>query len=397
MTAEPIMERDEPRVTNPAVTFDPGPNEARDAGIGAPIGAGEAGDQPANPFVARHPFLVGYGFLALLAGTMLASHLTTFVLAFVFLYLISDVMTNDVRRLMPILPKALLFSVLYVAVIALLTVFFLNTLPNVLRQVPQFAVDIQTEAINQFEAANVRWNLTQYVDPMEVRSRIFEATGTAIKAIALEMTSVYKVAIYFIFALVINLLLYHDTSKVDAVFARRPGSLMSFLYRFLMTRARTFYFFLKRVMGGQIIISAINTVISAAVIFALGLPKPVLLIAIVFTCGLFPVVGNLVSNSILTAIALISYGPLGAVICLGLLIVIHKLEYFLNSKIIGDIVKLPMSVTLASLVICEVLLGVVGLMLAIPLVLFLRHELERVPGLGPLETSAALAGSAVID
>jgi predicted PurR-regulated permease PerM len=142
-----------------------------------------------------------------------------------------------------------------------------------------------------------------------------------------------------------------------------------------------FYFYFKQVMGGQIIISLINTVISSIIVFWLHLPNPLLLIGLIFFCGLFPVVGNLVSNTILTVIAFVSIGIWAAGVCLALLIVIHKLEYFLNSKIISGIVNLPMVVSLTSLVICEVLLGLVGLMLAIPLLLFLRYELEHIPGL----------------
>jgi predicted PurR-regulated permease PerM len=44
-------------------------------------------------------------------------------------------------------------------------------------------------------------------------------------------------------------------------------------------------------------------------------------------------------------------------------------------------VNLPMVVTLTSLIVCEVLLGIVGLILAIPLVLYLRYELEHIPGI----------------
>jgi len=105
-----------------------------------------------------------------------------------------------------------------------------------------------------------------------------------------------------------------------------------------------------------------------------------LLIGAVFVFGLLPVAGNLISNTILTVMAFVTIGPWAAAICLGLLIGVHKLEYFLNSKIIGDIVHMPMFITLTSLVVCEVLFGIVGLMLAIPLVLFLRHEFEQMPG-----------------
>jgi predicted PurR-regulated permease PerM len=132
-------------------------------------------------------------------------------------------------------------------------------------------------------------------------------------------------------------------------------------------------------MGGQVIISLINTVISSVAIFGLGLPHPFLMIFIVFFCGLFPVVGNLISNSALIINAFVSIGLWGAGACLILLISIHKLEYFLNSRIIGGIVRLPMAVSLAALIFCEVLLGIPGLILAIPLLLFFRHEFEHIP------------------
>jgi predicted PurR-regulated permease PerM len=38
-------------------------------------------------------------------------------------------------------------------------------------------------------------------------------------------------------------------------------------------------------------------------------------------------------------------------------------------------------VTLAALIVSEVLLGIIGLILAIPLLLYVRSELESVPGL----------------
>jgi len=134
-------------------------------------------------------------------------------------------------------------------------------------------------------------------------------------------------------------------------------------------------------MGGQVIIALINTLISTVVIFALDLRHPYLMIFVVFFCGLFPVVGNLMSNSVLTINAFASTGMWGTVVCLILLIGAHKLEYILNSKIIGGIVHLPMAVSLAALIFCDVLLGVPGLILAIPLVLFVRHEFEHIRGL----------------
>ena len=347
-------------------------------------------EQRTNTILDRHPFICGYLFLALLITALATTHLTTFAISFLFLYLISDFITNDVRRHFKFLPKALLFSVLYLAVISLLIVVFYRTIPNIIKQLPSLALQLQSQAIDTFEKANARWDIARYVDPNEVRDAIIKGTTNTIRFFVAGFRSLYTGFIYFIFALVINLLLYHNIAKVDSVFERKPNSLATFLYQFVKRRVQVFYFYFKRVMGGQIIISAINTVISAVAIFALQLPRPFLLISLVFFFGLFPVIGNVVSNTILTATALVSIGWVAAVICLGLLVGIHKLEYFLNSKIIGEIVHLPMVVTLAAIVIAEVLLGILGLILAIPLVLALRYELEHIPGYGKNSTAPPL-------
>ncbi len=334
-----------------------------------------------NTILEAHPYMCGYAFLSVLMLLIFATHLTTFAIFFLFLYLISDFLTNDVRRYARFLPKALLFSMLYVIVLGILTVVVWRVVPDVIRRLPALAQEAQNEAVQQFEIANQRWALTDYVDQAEVNKTIMSVTTAVVPRLYSWFSTFSKGFIYFIFACVVNLVLYHNIGKIDEVFARRPHSLMAFLYRFSLSRIRIFYYYFKRVMGGQFIISLVNTAISAIVIVVLGLPQPALLILLVFTCGLLPIVGNLISNTILTATALVNIGVLAAAICLGMLVGIHKLEYFLNSKIIGDIVHLPMVLTLTSLIVCEVLLGVIGLILAIPIVLYLRHELEYIPGL----------------
>jgi predicted PurR-regulated permease PerM len=336
-----------------------------------------------NTILETHPYICGYAFLFAIIFLFSFSSLSMFLISFLFLYFISDFITNDVRRFAPFLPKAFLFSFLYVAVILFVILASNKIIPETIRQLPDIAQRVQTQAIEQYADIYQRWHLQKYADkyinPEEVRSFIIKGTTTALQFVMDQVKPVYMGVIYFIFALVINLLFYHNKEQTDRVFARKPRSLMFFLYRFAEMRIRVFYFYFKRVMIGQIIISTINTSISAIAILSLELPNPLFLVFIVFLCGLFPVVGNIASNTILTIIAFVSVGLWGAFICLGLLVVIHKLEYFLNSKIISGIVNLPMVVTLSALVI-----------LAIPMLLFIRHELEHLPGMadGPAVVEA---------
>jgi len=143
------------------------------------------------------------------------------------------------------------------------------------------------------------------------------------------------------------------------------------------TRFRDFYRSFATVMGAQIAISLINTALTGLFVVAVRMPHTPLLIAITFLCGLVPIVGNLVSNAIIVFVALTVSLKL-AIVALVFLVVIHKLEYFLNSKIIGDRIRNPVWLTLIALIIGERLMGIPGLILAPVVMNYLRVEMLTV-------------------
>lgn len=142
-------------------------------------------------------------------------------------------------------------------------------------------------------------------------------------------------------------------------------------------RFRDFYRSFATVMGAQITISLINTVLTAIFLLAAQMPYAPLLIATTFLCGLVPIAGNLVSNSIIVFVALTVSLKL-AISALVFLVVIHKLEYLLNSKIIGDRIRNPVWLTLIALILGERLMGVPGLILAPVVLNYLRVEMLTV-------------------
>jgi predicted PurR-regulated permease PerM len=143
------------------------------------------------------------------------------------------------------------------------------------------------------------------------------------------------------------------------------------------TRFRDFYRSFAMVMGAQITISLINTLLTGIFVFAARLPHAPLLIAVTFLCGLVPIVGNLVSNTVIVFVAL-TISLKMAIAALVFLVVIHKLEYLLNSKIIGDRIRNPVWLTLIALIIGERLMGIPGLILAPVVLNYLRVEMLTV-------------------
>ena len=158
---------------------------------------------------------------------------------------------------------------------------------------------------------------------------------------------------------------------------RVKNNLYSICCEEIARRFRDFYRSFATVMGAQIMISLINTVLTATFLLVVHMPHAPLLIAATFLCGLVPIVGNLVSNTIIVFVALTVSLKL-AISALVFLVVIHKLEYLLNSKIIGDRIRNPVWLTLIALILGERLMGIPGLILAPVVLNYLRVEMLTV-------------------
>ena len=98
-------------------------------------------------------------------------------------------------------------------------------------------------------------------------------------------------------------------------------------------------------------------------LFDLSLPLTKTLIAVTFLAGLLPVIGNLISNTAITVISLsVSFEV--AVASLVFLILIHKLEYFINARIVGTSINARAWEILLWMLVMERLFGMVGVVAA---------------------------------
>ncbi|OGR99803.1 MAG: hypothetical protein A2V88_14785 [Elusimicrobia bacterium RBG_16_66_12] len=156
------------------------------------------------------------------------------------------------------------------------------------------------------------------------------------------------------------------------------GHLYSELHHEGRHRAALFIGSFERVMGAQIVIAAINALATAVFLISVGMPFLTFLVLATFICGMVPIAGNIVSNVVIVAAALTRSNHL-AVAALVFLVAVHKAEYFLNSRIVGARIHLPMWATLLALLVGEALLGVPGVILAPTLLYYVREELRLVP------------------
>ncbi len=159
-----------------------------------------------------------------------------------------------------------------------------------------------------------------------------------------------------------------------------PGTSRDSLYatmvRELSLRFQTFFRSFAKVIGAQIIVSTINTAVTAVFLVWNDFRFAPVLIMLTFLCGLLPIVGNIISNTLIVFVAF-TISPRMALGALIFLMIIHKLEYFLNSKIVGDRIKNPMWLTLIGLVLGEKLMGVPGMILAPVVLHYIKVEASQ--------------------
>ncbi len=159
------------------------------------------------------------------------------------------------------------------------------------------------------------------------------------------------------------------------------GNLYLETWTAIAERFRLFYQSFATVMGAQMIISGINTIFTAIFLLCLywlgtAFPYATVLIVLTFLCGLLPIIGNLISNTLIVGVAF-TLSPKLALLALAFLVGLHKLEYFLNSKIIGHRIRNPMWLTLLGLIVGEKLMGVPGMILAPVVLHYIKVEASR--------------------
>jgi predicted PurR-regulated permease PerM len=153
------------------------------------------------------------------------------------------------------------------------------------------------------------------------------------------------------------------------------------LVRALTERVRLLGAAFRSVVFAQIRISALNTALTALYLFLIvpwievKLPLTKTMVAVTFIVGLLPVIGNLISNTVIVVVSL-SVSPLLAVSSLVFLVVIHKLEYFVNARVMGSEIHARAWELLLAMLVMDAIFGIPGVVAAPVFYAYLKNELS---------------------
>jgi predicted PurR-regulated permease PerM len=137
----------------------------------------------------------------------------------------------------------------------------------------------------------------------------------------------------------------------------------------------------RRIVFAQIRISALNTLLTAIYLVVLlplmgiNLPLTKTMILVTFAVGLLPVIGNLISNTVIVVVSL-SVSIYAAVGSLLFLVAIHKLEYFVNARIIGGQIHARAWELLLAMLVMDAIFGIPGVIAAPIYYAYIKDELS---------------------
>lgn len=321
-----------------------------------------------HPEVTGKPGRISYWFIAGSLVLMGWLHLATPVLAILFSYLALTKLNFLKRR------GKWAAVVLFLFLVALL----LYGLGYVINQAVRTLPDIADQAIPSF----IQWARQHQIEPpfTDYDSLKDWATET-VKSEVSYVGSVARLArgataqfVFLVIGIVVAISIFlNPRLELNREVGTPARNFYSACCDEIAQRFAILYRSFAIVMGAQIVISAINTVFTTIFVLAAGFPHATVVIGLTFLCGLLPVIGNLISNTIIVGIGF-TLSPGKALLALCFLVFIHKLEYFLNGKIIGGRIQNPLWLTLLGLIVGERLMGVSGMILAPVILNYIKVE-----------------------
>ncbi len=196
-----------------------------------------------------------------------------------------------------------------------------------------------------------------------------------------------RVLLHLFLGLVLAVLALLEEKEIDEGLARIPrGSFAGYLVAYFTFLSEAVVLTVKV----QVIVAAVNAVVTLPVLLSLGLSHVPALMLMVFAFGLVPVVGNFLSGAVLVVLAYLKKGLLGIGVFAISTFVLHKVEsYYLNPRLTAKHVRLPSFALIASLIVWEHLIGLAGVFLSFP-ALYVAMKVRELFGLEAREAERSV-------
>jgi predicted PurR-regulated permease PerM len=305
---------------------------------------------------------------------LMKSMISLMLLMFVFTYLIDNVSTFLIRHLDGKIRVNYKLMILIVSLVvtAILFIIIVDFLPLVIEQFQQVVKQIND--IYNAQRENQIINL--------IKEKLDQIYGTILSTegityIIQSITNISKMGINIVIALILSIFFLLEKATIIEFTHKFKQSKVSGIYNELEYFGGKFLSSFGKVIEVQIVIATINGILSTIGLAIIGFPHLLGFGMMVMMLGLIPVAGVIISLVPLSIVAFNYGGLIHVVYVLILIALLHAFEaYILNPKLMSSKTKLPIFYTLSILIVSEHIAGVLGLIVGIPVFMFILDIIE---------------------
>ena len=329
-----------------------------------------------GPVSTRRPlrwgFIVTLGALGALAAGLAVYNLRTIVFS-IFLAMFITVgldplvrffERHGMKRTWAIVTVILIIVAVLVGIIWVVVPLIVNQIQTLISVIPQEVANLRAQgwfdpsnaASNGVIGQVVNWVAKEVTDP-----KFIAAVGSG--AVGLGFSIINGISLgFFIAVLTIYFVGTYDATKQAAyrlVAASRRATFESYAERILQN--------VGKYLSGMVILAFFNAVYSVVLLLIAQVPGAFLIGVLAFFITLIPLIGTILTTTVMTVLAFIHSPTSGLVVLIFMLIYMQVEAYILTPKVMSKAVKIPGSVVLISALAGGTLFGLPGALVAIPI------------------------------
>ncbi len=317
-------------------------------------------------FLALCVLVIGLYFMR----SMINMLLMTFLFSYVFYYL--DKMLKKRFPSLPLKLSKLLQLVVFVVVLSGVVYAVINFIPDIVLQIQQ----VSNQVMDFYNEPTDNEMLRFFKDIIEqAYLAVFseKSMGYATKLVS----NIGHGGLNVLLSLVLSIFFMLGNSEIARFTAKFKESKISALYHEIAFFGEKFVSSFGKVIEVQILIAFLNGVFSIIGLKLIGFPNIIGFGVMIFVLGLIPVAGVIISLIPLCLVAFSINGLVSVAYVLIMIVLLHAMEsYILNPKLMSSKTKLPVFYTFTILIFSEHFFGIWGLIVGIPMFMFILEILE---------------------
>lgn len=298
------------------------------------------------------------------------------LLTFLFTYLIYSMESFILRTLRKIIPIRRVFVTigLYAALFIAIAFLIYKYIPVMINQITAIVNQIADfDFYYNYEDNKILGYLFSLLKDIDIGENLKAGSDYLLELAA----DAGKLSFNIFISLILSFIFILEKDEIKEFMSKFKNSKIGGSYDYFRYFGKNFLNSFGKVMQAQILIAFINAILSVIALKVMGFHQLLGLGIMIFSLGLIPVAGVIISLIPLSIIAFKLGGVMKVIYVLIMVAVLHALEgYVLNPKFMSVNTKLPVFFTFVILIVSEHYMGIWGLLLGIPLFMFILDLLN---------------------